>query len=51
MMNLIPQVTGQIPVSPDTHSVDSNILDEMDAYFNKSDSEDTSDSEEELVFN
>ena len=51
MLNLIPKYTGQIPVSPETHSADSNILDEMDAYFDKSDSENTSDSEEELVFN
>lgn len=51
MLNLIPKYTGQIPVSPETYSADSNILDEMDAYFDKSDSKDTSDSEEELVFN
>ncbi len=49
MMDLIPQYTGQIPVGDDDYSIDSNILDEMDAYFDKSKSTDDVE-DDELVY-
>jgi multidrug resistance efflux pump len=50
MMDLIPQYTGQIPVGDDDYSGDTNILDEMDAYFDRSDSTDDVE-DDELVYN
>ena len=41
MLNLVPKYSGQIPVHTEDNSVDTDILDEMDAYFqSKSDVED-----------
>ncbi len=50
MMNLIPKYTGQIPVGSEEYSTDTDIMEEMDAYFDKSDSKDEAE-EEDLVFN
>ena len=38
MLNLAPRYFGQIPVSQDEIVSDRDILKEMDAYFNESDS-------------
>lgn len=52
MMSMMPTHYGQIPVSGDTEFADSDILEEMDAFFDKQDSKETeteSESGEELV--
>ncbi len=57
MLNLIPKYTGQIPVNAEQVESDGNILDDMDAYFNKTKPEskdsdvDQTESDENLVVN
>ena len=54
VLNIAPEYYGQIPVGEDSYEMDSNILDEMDAYFNSKDAEESEQSEindDDLVFN
>lgn len=54
MLNMAPKYFGQIPVSGEASTVDGDILDEMDAYFDSQDSSDKetiSISDDELVLN
>lgn len=43
VLNIAPKYYGQIPVNPDTASPDTDILDDMDAYFQKSKDDDSDD--------
>lgn len=53
VLNIAPKYYGQIPVGEESIEMDTNILDEMDAYFdgkNAEDSEDAEINEDDLVF-
>jgi predicted transcriptional regulator len=53
VLNIAPKYYGQIPVGEESIEMDTNILDEMDAYFDSKraeDSEDAEANEDDLVF-
>jgi hypothetical protein len=52
VLNIAPKYYGQIPVGEDAVEMDTNILDEMDAYFDSKKAEDSKDAEsnDDLVF-
>ena len=51
MLSMMPSNYGQIPVSSDSSFADTDVLDDMDAFFNKQDAKDADkpESGEELV--
>lgn len=51
VLNIAPKYYGQIPVSADSITADSNVLDDMDAYFTKKAAEKKVETDDDLVLN